>query len=111
MGNIKMPSASLQVEWFYMTCFHKLDRVEYVRSGQKMRNKSLQTLAEYFQSIHKTCKNDGSLQLYQVKKILAEAKHKLRQELEEQYERKLHHLAGQRRSHRLHAQRNDGYHR
>ena len=68
MGNILMPNAQLQVEWFYMT-FHKSDCTEYVQSGCKLCNKALQTLAEYFQSIHKTCENDGSLQCHQLKKV------------------------------------------
>ncbi len=65
-GNIKMPNAQLQVEWFYMT-FHKSDCKEYVQSGHKIRNEILQTLAEYFQAIHETCENDGSLQHHQLK--------------------------------------------
>jgi hypothetical protein len=101
-GNIKTPSASLQVEWFYMT-FHKLDCTEYMQYGQKLCNNTLQNLAEYFQSIHKTPKNNGSLQCHQVKKICTEAKCELHQELEEQYVCKLRHLANQHRSHRLHA--------
>ncbi len=52
-GNTETPGASLQVEWFYMT-FHKLDRVESVQSGQKVHNKTLQTLTKYFQLIHET---------------------------------------------------------
>jgi hypothetical protein len=46
VGDINMPSAKLQVEWFYMT-FHKTDRVEYVRSGRKLREENLQTLTKY----------------------------------------------------------------
>jgi hypothetical protein len=81
-GDIKTPGASLQVEWFYMT-FHKSNRAEYMRPGQKLRNKTLHTLVEYFQQIHETCKNNGSLQCHQVKKICAEAKRELHHELEE----------------------------
>lgn len=53
VGDIKMPNAGLQVEWFYMT-FHKTDQAEYVRSGRNLRNENLQTLAEYFKSIYDT---------------------------------------------------------
>ncbi len=52
-GNINTPSTKLQVEWFYMT-FHKTDRVEYVRSGRKLREENLQTLTKYFESIYDT---------------------------------------------------------
>ncbi len=61
VGDIETPGASLQVEWFYMT-FHKSDHAEYVGSGQRLHDETLQTLTEYFQSIHETHKNDGSLQ-------------------------------------------------
>ncbi len=67
-GNIETPNAQLQVEWFYMT-FHKSDCMEYVQSGCKLRDKMLQTLVEYFQMIHKTRENDGSLQHHQLKKV------------------------------------------
>jgi hypothetical protein len=53
VGHINTPSAKLQVEWFYMT-FHKTDRVEYVRSGRKLREENLQTLTKYFESIYDT---------------------------------------------------------
>jgi hypothetical protein len=108
-GNIITPGASLQVEWFYMT-FHKSDHVEHVQSGQKLHNKTLQFLTEYFQLVHKTRENNCSLQRHQVKKICMEAKRKLHYELEEQYVHNLRHLTNQRRSHRLHTRQDDGYH-
>ena len=107
-GDIETLGTSLQVEWFYMT-FHKSDCAEYVQSGQKLCYETFQNLVEYFQLAHETHKNNGSLQCHRVEKICAEAKQELRHELEEQYVRKLRHLTDQRRSHRLHAQCNDGY--
>ncbi len=89
---------------------HKTDRAEYVQSGQKLPNETLQTLAKKFQLIHKTCQNKGILQRHQVGKICAEARRKIRQELEEQYARKLHHFTNQRRSIRLHVGHNNSYH-
>ena len=50
-GDLKKPSASLSVEWFYTT-FHKVDRAEYIRSGRKLRKETLQTLAEYYKTIY-----------------------------------------------------------
>jgi hypothetical protein len=44
-GNIEKPSASLRVEWFYMT-FHWDNRVKYVCSGCMLCEETLQTLAE-----------------------------------------------------------------
>jgi hypothetical protein len=52
-GNIPMPNKQLQVEWLYMT-FHKSDCTEYVQSGCKLSNETLQTVVEYFKLIHET---------------------------------------------------------
>jgi hypothetical protein len=101
-GDIETPNVCLQVEWFYKT-FHKSDCAEYVRSGQKLHDETLQTLVKYFQLVHETRKNNGSLQRHQVEKICMEAKCELHHELEERYARKLRHLTNQRRSHRSHA--------
>ncbi len=81
-GDIPTPNKQLQVEWFYMT-FHKSDHTEYVQSGRKLSNKMLQTVVEYFQLIHETRENNGSLTRHQIEKIRAEAKRKLRRKLEE----------------------------
>jgi hypothetical protein len=60
-GDLPTPNATLQVQWFYMS-FHCLDRVEYVCSGRKLSNETLQTLAEYFESIFLAWISDGSIQ-------------------------------------------------
>jgi hypothetical protein len=67
-GDIEIPNAQLQVELVYMT-FHTSDRTEYMQSGRKLCIKMLQTLTEYFQSIHENCENDGSLQRHQLEKV------------------------------------------
>ncbi len=48
--DIPTPNAALQVQLFYMS-FHCSDCMEYIRSGRKLSNEMLQTLAEYFESI------------------------------------------------------------
>jgi hypothetical protein len=53
VGNIITPSAKLQVEWFYIP-FHKVDRIEYIRSSRKLCEETLQTLTDYFESINDT---------------------------------------------------------
>jgi hypothetical protein len=98
-GDILTLNEQLQVEWLYMT-FHKSDRAEYVRSRCKLDNETLQTIAEYFQSIHETHENNGNLTHHQVEKIWAEAKCKLRCKLEEQLGRKKRLLSNQRRGYR-----------
>ncbi len=59
-GNIPVPNAALQVEWLYMS-FHKSDRAEFVRSGNKLNEETLQTLMDNFQGIHDVKVSDGSL--------------------------------------------------
>jgi hypothetical protein len=108
-GAILTPNEQLQVEWFYMT-FHKSDRAEYVQSRCKLSNEMLQTVTEYFQSIHKTRENNGSLMHHQIEKIWAEAKRELRHKLEEQLGRKQRLLSNQCRGYRFYNQRNSGHH-
>ena len=48
-GDIPMPNSALQVEWFYMT-FHRSNCAEYLRSGRKLCNEMLASLAAYFES-------------------------------------------------------------
>ncbi len=67
-GDIKKPSVSLSVEWFYMT-FHRLDRAEYVRSGRKLREESLKLLPEYFEMIYDSCLSEGLVPRRQLDKI------------------------------------------
>jgi Zn-finger protein len=106
-GDIETPSASLQVEWFYMT-FHKTDRAEYVRSGRKLRDETLQTLAEYFESIYDTRQNDGHYRRMQVEKVRSDAKREMRHELEQRYARKLKRFASERRTEKPYAMRGRG---
>ncbi len=49
-GDMHPPNKGLQLEWFYMS-FHKEDRAKYVKSGQRLINKTLEAVAEYFENI------------------------------------------------------------
>jgi hypothetical protein len=49
-GDMQPPNKALQLEWFYMS-FHSEDRAKYVKSGQHLSNKMLETVAEYFENI------------------------------------------------------------
>ena len=60
-GDLEKPSASLSVEWFYMT-FHKSNRAEYLHSGRKLHKEMLQTLAEYFKTTANAPLNNGNYQ-------------------------------------------------
>jgi hypothetical protein len=83
-GDIPPPNAALQVEWFYMS-FHCSDRSEYVRSGQKLVDETLDLLAKYFEVIFNARLNDGSLQLKREEQIRRSARNEMRQELKDRY--------------------------
>jgi hypothetical protein len=104
VGDIEMPSAGLQVEWFYMT-FHKTDRAKYVCSGRKLRDETLQTLTKYFELIYDTRMNDGHYCRQQVKKVRFDAKREMRHELKQRYSCKLRHFANERRPEKPYAMR------
>ena len=79
-GNIPDPSEALLVQWLYMS-FHKSDRAEYIRSGKRLNEESLQSLAEYFESIHDVRLSDGSL--------MKKREDQIRQSTRREYELKL----------------------
>ena len=87
--------------------FHKSNRAEYVRSGCKLCEKMLQTLAEYFKIIYDAQLNNGDYQCHQLDKAQADAKHEMCTELQEHYACKLRHFADHHRSDRLHSVRRD----
>jgi hypothetical protein len=49
-GDMHPPNKALQLEWFYMS-FHKEGRAKYIKSGQRLSNKMLESVAEYFKNI------------------------------------------------------------
>ncbi len=75
-GDIPTPNAALQVQWFYMS-FHCSDRAEYARSGRKLSDETLQTLAEYFESIFFTRISNGLIQRKNDEQLCSAAKRKL----------------------------------
>ena len=87
-GNIPVPNAALQVEWLYMS-YHKSDRAEFVRSGNKLNIESLQTLTEYFQGLHDVKISDGSLQQKRDDQIRQSARREMRGELEHRFHDKM----------------------
>ena len=69
--------------------FHKSDRVEYVCSGCKLSKETLKTLVEYFELIYNSCLSQDLVPCRRLEKTQANAKHEMRHELQEQYDRKL----------------------
>jgi hypothetical protein len=94
-GDIPEPNNTLQVQWFYMS-FHCSDRAEYVRSRRKLNNETLQTLAEYFESIFLAQFGSGLIQWKHDNQLHAATKRELCRELEECYRHKLKKLAASR---------------
>ena len=79
-ANILVPNEALQVEWLYMS-FHKCDRASFVCSGNKLSEETLQSIAEYFQSIHDVQVSDGSLQKKRDDQIHQPTRHEMHSEL------------------------------
>jgi hypothetical protein len=101
-GDLPTPNAALQVQWFYMS-FHCSNHVEYVRSGRKLSNEILQTLAKYFESIFVAWISDGSIQRKYDKQLCLAAKHKLCYELDERYREKCKRLLESQERHSSHS--------
>ena len=87
-SNIPVPNAALQVEWLYMS-YHKSDRAEFVRSGNKLNVETLQTLTEYFQGIHDVKISDGLLQQKRDDQIRQSARREMRGKLEHWFHDKM----------------------
>jgi hypothetical protein len=51
-GDMQLPNKMLQLEWFFMS-FHSVDCAKYVESGQRLCDKMLESIAEYFENIFK----------------------------------------------------------
>jgi hypothetical protein len=94
-----MPNAALQVEWFCMT-FHRSDCAEYLRSGRKLCNETLASLAAYFETGFDPRVADGSLRKLRDEQVRVKARNEYRHELQARYHDKLKRLAnGRKREH------------
>ncbi len=95
-GDIPTPNAALQVEWFYMT-FHRRDRAEYLRSGRKLCDETLASLAAYFESGFDARVADGKLRKLRNNQVRVQARNEYRHELQARYHNKLKLLANNRK--------------
>ena len=57
-----MPNESLTLEWFYMT-FHKSERDQFVTSGRRLVDETIESVTEYFESLYNIKKSNGQLKL------------------------------------------------
>jgi len=60
-GDIAMPNKSLTLEWFYMT-FHKSERDQFITSGRRFVDETIESVTEYFESLYNIKKSSGKLQ-------------------------------------------------
>ncbi len=72
--------------------FYCLDHAEYVHSRRKLSNETLQTLAEYFESIFLGCLSAGLIQKKYNEQLCFAIKCKLHHEPKERYREKLNRL-------------------
>jgi hypothetical protein len=91
-GDIPTPNIALQVEWFYMS-FHCNNRAEYLRSGRKLCDETLATLAEYFESNFNARVANGRLRKLRNEQVSVKTLKEYCHELQACYHDKLKRLA------------------
>ena len=93
-----MPNESLTLEWFYMT-FHKSERDQFVISGRRLVDKTIESITEYFESLYNIKKSSGKLQkqLEQQDQKKYEAQ---RGSTKSRYDNKMRNMANERRTSR-----------
>jgi hypothetical protein len=110
-GDMHPPNKALQLEWFYMS-FHSEDRVKYVKSGQRLSNKRLKSVAEYFKNIFNLQVADGSLAKKHEHQLEQCVRHNMSHELLKRYDEKVRRVMEQ--SHRgdgCHSRQGNKYYR
>jgi len=99
-----MPNESLTLEWFYMT-FHKSERDQFIMSGRRLAEETIESVTEYFESLYNVKKSSGKLQ-----KQLEQRDHKkdgARGSIKSRYDDKMRNMADERRTSRSHNYRDD----
>jgi hypothetical protein len=91
-GDMPMPNDALKVEWFYMS-FHQEDCTRYLESRQRLCDKTLKTVAEYFDNIYNSQMADSLLTKKCEKQIEFCAKPELRHEMAKRYNNKIRNFA------------------
>ena len=103
-GDIAMPNESLTLEWFYMT-FHKSERDQFIMSGRRLAEETIESVTEYFESLYNVKKSSGKLQ-----KQLEQRDHRrdeARGSIKSKYDDKLRSMADERRTSRSRNYRDD----
>jgi len=103
-GDIMMPNESLTLEWFYMT-FHKSERDQFIMSGRRLAEETIESITEYFESLYNVKKSSGKLQ-----KQLEHRDHRrdeARGSIKSKYDDKLRSMADEHRTSRSRTYRDD----
>ena len=103
-GDIAMPNESLTLEWFYMT-FHKSERDQFIMSGRRLAEETIESVTEYFELLYNVKKSSGKLQ-----KQLEQRDHRrdeARGSIKSKYDDKLRSMADERRTSRSRTYRDD----
>ena len=79
-GEQPPPSDKLALQWYYMT-YHRNDCLEYVRSGKKLSDETIDTLTAYFQSLFAQRMNDGTLERAEMDRLRNRAKRSVKAEI------------------------------
>jgi hypothetical protein len=78
-------SEKLAVQWYYMM-YHCTDCAEYVKSGKKLSDKTIEMLSVYFQSLFAQCKINGMLERHEIERLRNRAKPTLANDLRKKRE-------------------------
>jgi len=92
-----MPNESLTLEWFYMT-FHKSERNQFIMSGRRLAEETIESITEYFESLYNVKKISGKIQ-----KQLEQQDHKrdeARGSIKSRYDDKMRNMADEPRTSR-----------
>ncbi len=57
-----MPNESLTLEWFFMT-FHKSEHNQFITSGRRLVDETIESVTEYFESLYNIKKSSGKLKI------------------------------------------------
>jgi len=107
-GDIAIPNESLTLEWFFMT-FHKSERNQFITSGRRLVDETIESVTEYFESLYNIKKSSGKLkiQLEQRDRNKYEAQ---RGSTKNRYDDKMRNMANEHRTSRSCSYRDDRNH-
>ncbi len=94
-GDMHPPNKALQLKWFYMS-FDSEDRAKYVKRGWRLGDKTLESVAEYFDNIFNLLEADGSQAKKCKHQIEQRVIRKMRHKLRKRYDEKVRHVTEQR---------------